>query len=63
MFAGAGMFVTTVVVGTIAVIRPFRAMQRPFLRDVLFYLGGVYWTFCVMWRGKTYLAEAAGKDC
>jgi capsule polysaccharide export protein KpsC/LpsZ len=31
---GAGIFVTTVVAGTIAIICPFNAMERPFLRDV-----------------------------
>ena len=31
---GAGVFVTTVVAGTIAIIQPFDAKQRPFLRDV-----------------------------
>ena len=33
--SGAGVFVTTVVAGTIAIIQPFDAMQRPFLRDII----------------------------
>ncbi|WAR02050.1 NCLX-like protein [Mya arenaria] len=38
---GAGVFVTTVVAGFIAIICPFDAMQRPFLRDVIFYIAAV----------------------
>ena len=56
------MFVTTVVVGTIAVIKPFKAMERPFLRDAIFYLAGVYWTFFVLWKGKMYFAESIGRS-
>ena len=54
---GAGMFVTSVVVGAIAVVKPFRAMARPFLRDIIFYLVAVYWAFLMMWREKVYLVE------
>ena len=61
--SGAGMFVTTVVTGTISLIRPFKAMERPFLRDVIFYMAGVFWTFTTLWRGKMYLGEAIGRTC
>ncbi|ELU09328.1 hypothetical protein CAPTEDRAFT_73810, partial [Capitella teleta] len=57
---GAGMFVTSVVCGAIAIIRPFRVMQRPFMRDVIFYLCGIYWTFCILWRGKIFFLESIG---
>ena len=55
------MFVTTCVAGTISVVTPFQAMQRPFIRDVTFYLVLVYWTFTVLWRGYMYAIEAIGE--
>ncbi|KAK3084637.1 hypothetical protein FSP39_016661 [Pinctada imbricata] len=57
---GAGVFVTAVVAGTIAIIHPFDAMQRPFLRDVIFYLAAVFWTFVVMWDKEISEIEAIG---
>lgn len=57
---GAGVFVTAVVAGTIAIIHPFNAMQRPFLRDIVFYLAAVFWTFTVMWDKKITKIEAIG---
>jgi len=57
---GAGVFVTTVVAGTISVVTPFTAMQRPFIRDVIFYIVSVYWTFCILWRGYIYVLESIG---
>ena len=55
------MFVTTVVTGTVALVLPFKAMERPFIRDTAFYLFGVYWTFYCLWRGEMYLWEAIGE--
>jgi sodium/potassium/calcium exchanger 6 len=40
---GAGCFVTTVVVGTISVLVPFRVTRRPFVRDLVVYLVAVLW--------------------
>ena len=54
------MFVTTVVAGSIAVTRPFKLAERPFLRDVIFYLGAVFWTFSILYRGYISMAEAIG---
>ena len=59
--AGAGVFVTAVVAGTIAIIHPFDAMQRPFLRDIVFYLAAVFWTFSVMWDKEITKIEAIGQ--
>jgi solute carrier family 24 (sodium/potassium/calcium exchanger), member 6 len=58
---GAGVFVTTCVAGTISVVKPFKAMERPFIRDVLFYLTLVFWTFTILWRGCMYIYETIGK--
>ena len=57
---GAGVFVTAVVTGTISIICPFDAMQRPFLRDVIFYLAAVFWAFSVIWDKKVTQIEAIG---
>ncbi|CAG2251403.1 NCKX6 [Mytilus edulis] len=57
---GAGVFVTTVVAGTIAIICPFDAMQRPFLRDVIFYLLATFLTFTVLWQKEIGKIEAIG---
>ncbi|XP_052261125.1 mitochondrial sodium/calcium exchanger protein-like isoform X2 [Dreissena polymorpha] len=57
---GAGVFVSTVVAGTIAIIHPFDAMQRPFLRDMVFFLAAVFWTFVVLWDKKITKMEAIG---
>ena len=59
-FLGAGVFVTTVVAGSIAVTRPFKLAERPFLRDVIFYIAAAFWTFTILYRQKIVLAEAIG---
>ncbi|NWX34794.1 NCLX protein, partial [Notiomystis cincta] len=57
---GAGVFVTTVVAGGIALVKPFTAASRPFLRDVIFYMVAVFLTFVVLYLGRIRLAEALG---
>ena len=59
--SGAAIFVTTILIGVIAAIKPFKASERPFLRDIIFYIGAVYWGFYMLWRGKVYLWECIGK--
>ena len=59
---GAGVFVTTVVAGTIAIIQPFDAMQRPFLRDVIFFLAATFWAFQILWKKEITKFEAIGKE-
>ncbi|KAK3592204.1 hypothetical protein CHS0354_034308 [Potamilus streckersoni] len=56
----AGVFVTTVVAGTIAIICPFDCMQRPFLRDVIFFVAALFYTFVVLWDKKITKFEAIG---
>ena len=41
-------------------VKPFDVMQRPFLRDVIFYIAATFWAFTVMWRKKITTAEAVG---
>ncbi|XP_060049023.1 mitochondrial sodium/calcium exchanger protein isoform X3 [Erinaceus europaeus] len=57
---GAGVLVTTVVAGGIALLRPFTAASRPFLRDVSFYLAAVFLTFTALYRGRLTLSWALG---
>ncbi|CAL8248229.1 unnamed protein product [Merluccius merluccius] len=57
---GAGIFVTTVVAGSVSLFKPFTIASRPFLRDVIFYMAAVYWTFMILYRGTIQLGEALG---
>nr|XP_020505534.1 mitochondrial sodium/calcium exchanger protein [Labrus bergylta] len=57
---GAGIFVTTVVAGSVALVKPFTVASRPFLRDVIFYMVAVFWTFLMLFRGTTTLTETLG---
>ncbi|XP_035021527.2 mitochondrial sodium/calcium exchanger protein [Hippoglossus stenolepis] len=57
---GAGIFVTTVVAGSVALVKPFAVASRPFLRDVIFYMVAVFWTFLMLYRGTTAMAETLG---
>lgn len=57
---GAGIFVTTVVAGNVALVKPFAVASRPFLRDVIFYMTAVFWTFLMLYRGTTTLGETLG---
>ncbi|XP_068616886.1 mitochondrial sodium/calcium exchanger protein [Brachionichthys hirsutus] len=57
---GAGIFVTTVVAGSVALVKPFIVASRPFLRDVVFYMAAVFWTFIVLYRGSMTMGETLG---
>ncbi|XP_065760627.1 mitochondrial sodium/calcium exchanger protein [Muntiacus reevesi] len=57
---GAGVLVTTVVAGGIAILRPFTAASRPFLRDIVFYMAAVLLIFTALYRGRVTLAWALG---
>uniref|UniRef100_H3C5T5 Solute carrier family 8 member B1 n=1 Tax=Tetraodon nigroviridis TaxID=99883 RepID=H3C5T5_TETNG len=57
---GAGVFVTTVVAGSVALVKPFTMASRPFLRDVSFYMVAVFWTFLMLFRKTTTLGETLG---
>ena len=55
------MLVTTVVAGGIAILRPFTAASRPFLRDIIFYMAAVLLIFTALYRGRVTLAWALGE--
>ncbi|XP_030439132.1 mitochondrial sodium/calcium exchanger protein isoform X2 [Gopherus evgoodei] len=55
---GAGVFVTTVVAGGIALLKPFTVASRPFLRDAIFYMVAVFLTFTMLYFRRITLAGA-----
>lgn len=55
---GAGIFVTTVVAGSVAIVKPFHAMERPFLRDIIFYLAALFMTFYVLYKNVITIVQA-----
>ena len=57
---GAGIFVTTVVAGSIQLRCSFKLARRPFIRDLVFYISAVCWTFAVIYRKEIRTAEAVG---
>ena len=54
------MFVTTIVVGAVAISKPFTLTRRPYMRDIVFYLAAVYWTFFVLWDNKMDIYNSIG---
>ena len=57
---GAGMFITTVIVGVISIIKPCELPKRPFLRDTIIYLFSVYGTFLLLWFNFINVYQSAG---
>lgn len=60
---GAGMFVTTVVAGAVAVAAgkvQTTVTRRPFLRDVAFYVLALIMVFIVCWDKKIHLWQSLG---
>ncbi|TKR68523.1 hypothetical protein L596_024493 [Steinernema carpocapsae] len=49
---GGGIFVTTIVVASIVLAKPFHVMRRPIMRDIIFYLAAVAWTILVFLYGE-----------
>ncbi|XP_067120614.1 mitochondrial sodium/calcium exchanger protein-like [Centruroides vittatus] len=57
---GGGIFVTTVVAGSIFLIKSFTIMKRPFLRDIFFYIGATSWVFYLCYTGSIFVYHAIG---
>lgn len=58
---GAGLFVNTVVVGAVTLSQDsYELARRPFLRDCVFYLAAIYWTWYNCYEGKIGLPTAIG---
>ncbi|CAG2112574.1 unnamed protein product, partial [Medioppia subpectinata] len=45
---GAGIFVTTVVVGSVLLTGQFEVMQRPLMRDIAFYIGATFMVWFII---------------
>ena len=56
------MFVTTIVVGAVAISQPFTLTRRPYMRDIVFYLAAVYWTFFVIWNNYMDINNSIGDE-
>lgn len=57
---GAGVFLTTIVVGAVSLCGSFHLMERPFLRDVIFFIVAVFCAFYISQDHKVTLAESFG---
>ena len=57
---GAGVFVTACVAGSVAFTRPFHSMERPFLRDVSFYIMSGFWAFYIFYSQQIRLSDSIG---
>jgi len=57
---GAGVFVTACVAGAVSITHPFKLMERPFLRDVSFYVMSGFWAFYIFWRQEIRIFDAVG---
>lgn len=57
---GAAMFITTIIVGVICFIQPFTSVQRPLLRDMIFFTLAAFWAFIVVWDGSIVIWETLG---
>ncbi|XP_076296636.1 mitochondrial sodium/calcium exchanger protein [Lasioglossum baleicum] len=55
---GAGVFVTAMIAGSIAVVKPFRADLKPLMRDTCFYMLSVCWISYVVRDETVHLWEA-----
>lgn len=54
---GAAFFITTVVTGSMAIVRPFKVSRKSFLRDVMFFFGAVVLTVFLLVDGKITIWE------
>ncbi|KAK0179059.1 hypothetical protein PV327_007884 [Microctonus hyperodae] len=54
---GAGIFITAITAGTVAIFSPFRVLPRPFMRDCLFYAAAVIWIAYITEDNSIHLWE------
>lgn len=57
---GAGIFVTCVVAGSVYLTQDFNVMERPFLRDVIFYISATFWAFYLFYTQQITIAHSIG---
>jgi sodium/potassium/calcium exchanger 6 len=56
---GAACFITAVVAGSMALVRPFKVARRSFIRDVGFFIIAASFSMVFLWDGKLSLWESA----
>ncbi|KAF2730405.1 sodium/calcium exchanger protein-like protein [Polyplosphaeria fusca] len=56
---GAAGFITAVVAGSMAIVRPFNVARRSFVRDVAFFIIAASFSMTFLWDGKLSLWESA----
>ena len=44
----------------VSITHPFKLMERPFLRDVSFYVMSGFWAFYIFWRQEIRIFDAVG---
>ncbi|KAF1815860.1 hypothetical protein P152DRAFT_464570 [Eremomyces bilateralis CBS 781.70] len=54
---GAAGFITAMVAGSMALVRPFRVNRKSFIRDVCFFLVSASFSLVFLWDGRLYLWE------
>ncbi|KAL6268794.1 hypothetical protein P5V15_001918 [Pogonomyrmex californicus] len=54
----AGVFVTSMIAGSVAIIKPFKVSLKSLMRDACFYIVSVCWINYVVWDEMVYLWEA-----
>uniref|UniRef100_A0A6G5ABT7 Sodium/calcium exchanger membrane region domain-containing protein n=1 Tax=Rhipicephalus microplus TaxID=6941 RepID=A0A6G5ABT7_RHIMP len=60
---GAGIFVTCVVAGSVYLTQDFNVMERPFLRDVIFYISATFWAFTSSTRSESPSPTPLASSC
>lgn len=56
---GAACFITAVVAGSMALVRPFKVARKSFVRDVGFFIVAASFSMVFLWDGKLSLWESA----
>jgi sodium/potassium/calcium exchanger 6 len=55
---GAAGFITAVVAGSMALVRPFKVARRSFVRDICFFIVAASFSMAFIWDGKLKLWES-----
>lgn len=52
---------TAVVSGAVIISKPFQCMERPLLRDIVFYIAALFYAFYIMYQRMITTAQAVGQ--
>ncbi|XP_070511032.1 mitochondrial sodium/calcium exchanger protein [Cardiocondyla obscurior] len=55
---GAGVFVTSIIAGSVAITKPFKVSLKSLTRDACFYIFSISWITYVVWDEMVHLWEA-----